>query len=118
MSDQFRFSFSFVSVSFACKVYCQCQNLSWTCDVTDVNIYLFICPFLSSSHIVGMEDYTTGSYDYGDPTTTNIFLGSINPKVIWTHCKCLMFSEEIYSSDSSSLKIHCAMSYRGNCDNN
>lgn len=30
---------------------------------------------------VGMEDYTTGSYDYGDPTTTNIFLGSINPKM-------------------------------------
>ncbi|XP_071838285.1 U2 snRNP-associated SURP motif-containing protein-like [Apostichopus japonicus] len=30
---------------------------------------------------VGMEDYTQGSYDYGDPTTTNIFLGSINPKM-------------------------------------
>ncbi|XP_033637399.1 U2 snRNP-associated SURP motif-containing protein-like [Asterias rubens] len=29
----------------------------------------------------GMEDYSYGSHDYGDPSTTNIFLGSINPKM-------------------------------------
>ena len=28
-----------------------------------------------------MEDYAVGSHDFGDPSTTNIFLGSINPKV-------------------------------------
>ncbi|XP_038050336.1 U2 snRNP-associated SURP motif-containing protein-like isoform X2 [Patiria miniata] len=29
----------------------------------------------------GMDEYSYGSHDYGDPSTTNIFLGSINPKM-------------------------------------
>lgn len=29
----------------------------------------------------GIEEYSYGSHDYGDPNTTNIFLGSINPKM-------------------------------------
>ncbi|XP_072180358.1 U2 snRNP-associated SURP motif-containing protein-like [Diadema setosum] len=38
----------------------------------------------SSSDIrlpAGIEEYSYGSHDYGDPNTTNIFLGSINPKM-------------------------------------
>ncbi|XP_033119834.1 U2 snRNP-associated SURP motif-containing protein-like [Anneissia japonica] len=30
---------------------------------------------------IGMEDYAYGSHDTGDPQTTNIFLGSLNPKM-------------------------------------
>ncbi|XP_041483275.1 U2 snRNP-associated SURP motif-containing protein-like isoform X2 [Lytechinus variegatus] len=35
----------------------------------------------SEIRLPGIEEYNYGSHDYGDPNTTNIFLGSINPKM-------------------------------------
>lgn len=41
-------------------------------------------PFFSpvfSSIIVVLDDYAPGSHDVGDPSTTNLYLGNINPQV-------------------------------------
>lgn len=29
-----------------------------------------------------LDDYAPGSHDVGDPSTTNLYLGNINPQVI------------------------------------
>ena len=42
-----------------------------TCD----NIFFFVCVCLAT------EESKYGSYDNGDPTTTNLYLGNLNPKV-------------------------------------
>lgn len=34
-----------------------------------------------SSIIVVLDDYAPGSHDVGDPSTTNLYLGNINPQV-------------------------------------
>jgi len=36
-----------------------------------------------SSIIVVLDDYAPGSHDVGDPSTTNLYLGNINPQVSW-----------------------------------
>ncbi|XP_078694249.1 U2 snRNP-associated SURP motif-containing protein-like isoform X4 [Branchiostoma floridae x Branchiostoma belcheri] len=37
--------------------------------------------FLSLSKPTLLEDYQSGSHDTGDPTTTNLYIGNINPKM-------------------------------------
>lgn len=32
--------------------------------------------------ILVLDDYAPGSHDVGDPSTTNLYLGNINPQVI------------------------------------
>uniref|UniRef100_A0A4W3HXI3 U2 snRNP-associated SURP domain containing n=1 Tax=Callorhinchus milii TaxID=7868 RepID=A0A4W3HXI3_CALMI len=34
-----------------------------------------------SSHLSALEEFTPGSHDAGDPTTTNLYIGNINPKM-------------------------------------
>lgn len=35
------------------------------------------------SFILVLDDYAPGSHDVGDPSTTNLYLGNINPQVSW-----------------------------------
>lgn len=35
-----------------------------------------------SSFVLVLDDYAPGSHDVGDPSTTNLYLGNINPQVI------------------------------------
>lgn len=51
---------------------------------------MFTLHYNSVLIVAGMEDYSYGSHDYGDPSTTNIFLGSINPKVQYLGRKVLV----------------------------
>lgn len=34
---------------------------------------------------VVLDDYAPGSHDVGDPSTTNLYLGNINPQVSWSY---------------------------------
>lgn len=42
----------------------------------DYDFFFFFFPF-----ILVLDDYAPGSHDVGDPSTTNLYLGNINPQV-------------------------------------
>lgn len=41
--------------------------------------FFFFCLFFSI--VLVLDDYAPGSHDVGDPSTTNLYLGNINPQV-------------------------------------
>lgn len=51
--------------------------LSFKC-IAEIMTSVFVCffPFISV-----LDDYAPGSHDVGDPSTTNLYLGNINPQV-------------------------------------
>ena len=47
--------------------------------------------------LISEESYSYGSHDTGDPSTTNLYIGNINPTVswnlnLWSSLKCLQWS--------------------------
>ena len=38
------------------------------------------------------KDLSKGSFDTGDPLTTNLYVGNINPKVLWHVCMSVIYT--------------------------
>lgn len=52
--------------------------LSFKC-IAGIMTSFFFCLFFN--FILVLDDYAPGSHDVGDPSTTNLYLGNINPQV-------------------------------------
>ena len=50
--------------------------------ITKAQIGIISTAVLIFLFVIVLDDYAPGSHDVGDPSTTNLYLGNINPQVI------------------------------------